>query len=247
MKALIQQRDGFLATEGCYAAWKAMSDAGWAIRFFERIDDVDVYADEIVIGGLDPVVRALTRLGIELPDIDYPETFRSVLIDPTVEHTTMGAIRQAPQSWPRFVKPTTGRKEFGGLVVRSTNDLLYVTHVADEVQVFSAAPADLRGRTEWRCFVIDRRVRDIRPYTFCPDGDAPSVTFVQLLVNQWSSAPAGFTVDVVNLGDRARPDWRVIECNDGYALGSYGLHRSTYAELLVARWAELTGSNLSWP
>jgi hypothetical protein len=42
------------------------------------------------------------------------------------------------------------------------------------------------------------------------------------------------------------PDWRVIECNDGNALGSYGLHRATYAELLVTRWAQLTGSELSW-
>jgi hypothetical protein len=223
-----------------------MADAGWAVRFFERIDDVEVHADEIVVGGLDPVVRALTRLGVELPDIDYPETFRDVLVDPSVERTTMGAVRRAPERWPRFVKPTTGRKEFGGLVVRSTHDLLKVTHVDDELPVFSATPVEMMGRTEWRCFVISGRVRDIRPYTSCPDGDAPSRTFVQLLVDQWSGAPTGFTVDVVNLGDRARPDWRVVECNDGYALGSYGLHRATYAELLVARWAELTRGDISW-
>jgi ATP-grasp domain, R2K clade family 3 len=246
MRALIQLRDGMPATEGCFAAWKAMADAGWAIQFFESKDDFEPHLDEIVVGGLDPVVRALTKLGVKPPDIDYPETFRELLLDPAVERTTMGAVRRSPERWPRFVKPTTGRKEFGGLVVRSTHDLLRVTHIDDDLPVFCAVPVDVSGRTEWRCFIINGRVRDIRPYTNCPDGDAPSRTFVQLLVDQWLGAPNGFTIDVVNLGDRARPNWRVIECNDGYALGTYGLHRATYAELLVSRWAQLTGADISW-
>jgi hypothetical protein len=223
-----------------------MSDAGWEIRFFERIADVDVYADEVVIGGLDPVVQAFTRLGVDLPNIDYPETFREVLLDPQVARTTMGVVRRSPESWPRFVKPTSGRKEFGGMIIRSTSDLLLVTHVDDQLPVFSASPHDMAGRVEWRCFIVNGRVRDIRPYTSCPDGDAPSRTFVQLLADQWSSAPAGFTIDVVNMGSRSHPDWRIIECNDGYSLGSYGLHRAVYAELLVTRWAQLTGAPLSW-
>lgn len=224
-----------------------MSDAGWAIRYFERIADIDVHPDEVVVGGLDAVVHALARLEVELPDIDYPDSFRELLLDPHVERTTMGAVRRSRETWPRFVKPTSGRKEFGGLVIRSTSDLLLVTHVDDELPVYSATPQDLGGRVEWRCFVINGRVRDIRPYTYCPDGDAPSLTFVQLLADQWRGAPAGFTIDVVNLGNRSNPDWRVIECNDGYALGSYGFHRANYAELLATRWAQLTGSPISWP
>jgi hypothetical protein len=42
-------------------------------------------------------------------------------------------------------------------------------------------------------------------------------------------------IDVVNIGERLRPDWRVIECNDGDALGSYRLYRAIYAELLGPR------------
>lgn len=75
-----------------------MTHAGWSVRFFERIDDVEVYADEIVVGGLDPVVGALAGLGVDLPDIDYPETFRDVLVDPEVERTTMGPCDGRPVS-----------------------------------------------------------------------------------------------------------------------------------------------------
>ncbi len=122
-----------LATEGCFVAWKAMSDAGWAIRFFERITDVEVQEDEVVVGGLDPVVEAFTRLNIDLPEVDYPDSFRELLLDPEVERTSMGAVRRSIDRWPRFAKPTSGRKEFGGLVIRSSSDLLLVTHVDDEL------------------------------------------------------------------------------------------------------------------
>jgi hypothetical protein len=76
VQALIQRRDGIPATEVCFAAWRAMSDAGWAIRLFERIADVEVHEDEVVVGGLDPIVQGLTRLDIALPDVDYPDSFR---------------------------------------------------------------------------------------------------------------------------------------------------------------------------
>lgn len=63
---------------------------------------------------------------------------------------------------------------------------------------------------------------------------------MELLADQCNSGPAGSTIDVVNMGGRSQPDWRVIECNDGYLLGSYDLHWAEYAELLVMRWAQLT-------
>lgn len=34
----------------------------------------------------------------------------------------------------------------------------------------------------------------------------------------------------------------LIEVNDGYSLGCYGLFYIDYAKLLAARWAELTGT-----
>src|SRR3954451_8608447 len=76
---------------------------------------------------------------------------------------------------PMFVKPTTGRKEFTGFVLKRTDDLLRVTNVDDELPVFVGRPVDLRTRVEWRAFVIDGQVRDIRPYTGRADGDAPSL------------------------------------------------------------------------
>lgn len=246
MIAHIQYRRGLPATEGCYSAWRALEDRGWEIQPFEHPDEVDVQPDEPLIGGLPYVVAALERLNVTPPDIDYPTAFRPFLLDPSVHIQPLRWARRARDQWPLFVKPTTGRKEFTGLVIRTTDDLLGISHVDDELPVFVSTPANLRGRVEWRAFVIDGSVRDVRPYSLCADGDAPAVTFIQMLANQWASIPAGCSIDVVNIGTRDLPDWRVVECNDGYSLGSYGLFCGSYAELLVKRWAELTGADLAW-
>ena len=234
------------ATEGCFAAWRALQERGWETRPFERHDEIAVDPEQPVIGGVASVVGALSRLGVTPPDVDYPSALTPFLLDPEFETRTMGWARRATDRWPLFVKPTTGRKEFTGFVLSRTDDLLSVTIVDDELPVFVARPVDVSSLVEWRAFLIDGVVRDIRPYSACPDGVAPAKTFVQMLANQWSGIPAGCSIDVVNLGTASRPDWRVVECNDGYSVGSYGLLRGDYAELLVKRWGELTGCRGLW-
>ena len=44
----------------------------------------------------------------------------------------------------------------------------------------------------------------------------------------------------MDFGVTAQGQTVMIEVNDGYALGSYGLFYPRYAQLLSARWAELT-------
>lgn len=51
------------------------------------------------------------------------------------------------------------------------------------------------------------------------------------------SAPAGYAVD---FGITDKGETLLIEVNDGYAFGCYGLLNIYYSKLLSARWAELT-------
>ena len=50
------------------------------------------------------------------------------------------------------------------------------------------------------------------------------------------AAPAGFGIDFGVLLDGRTV---LVEMNDGYSLGSYGLNAVEYSELLEARWAQL--------
>jgi len=242
----IQQRLGLPATDGCYVAWRALDDRGWSVRPFASLDELEPHAEEPVIGGVGTVVGALHRLGVEPDEVDYPRALLPFLVDPDVRDRTLGWVRSSADRWPLFVKPRGGSKEFTGAVVRSSADLARLSGLDDQLPVWVARSADLAGRTEWRAFVIDGMVRDIRPYSGCPDGDAPTRTMIQMMANQWSSAPVSFAMDVVDLGVGGNPDWRIVECNDGYSLAPYGLFASTYAELLVKRWFQLTRATASW-
>ena len=62
---------------------------------------------------------------------------------------------------------------------------------------------------------------------------------IENAVKEFTSAPAGYAIDF-GLTDDGRT--LLIEVNDGYALGCYGLFYIDYAKLLSARWAELTGT-----
>ncbi len=92
---------------------------------------------------------------------------------------------------------------------------------------------------EWRCFVRYGRILDIRPYK----GDYYNYHYdfrvIENCISDYKTAPAGYAVDFgVTDDDRTI----LIEVNDGYALGSYGLLYYDYAKLHSARWAELTGT-----
>ena len=70
-------------------------------------------------------------------------------------------------------------------------------------------------------------------------GLSPNDEVIKQAVQDYKTAPAGYSLDF-GVTDTGRT--LLIEVNDGYALGSYGLFYIDYAKLLSARWAELTGT-----
>ncbi|MMZ67938.1 hypothetical protein D1872_305770 [compost metagenome] len=59
------------------------------------------------------------------------------------------------------------------------------------------------------------------------------------MVSQFQAAPKGYAVD---FGLTDKGETLLVEVNDGYSLGHYGLFSLDYAKLLSARWAELTST-----
>lgn len=136
-----------------------------------------------------------------------------------------------------FFNPTNlpdyaGSKVFTGRVVNGTHDLIGIGLPFDypiwisEVVEFIA---------EWRCFVLDGRVLDVRPYT----GDYhaqfdPSV--IDKAISCWKDAPIAYGLDIGVTSDGRT---LVVEVNDGYALGNYGLSPLNSINFHKARWKEM--------
>jgi hypothetical protein len=107
----------------------------------------------------------------------------------------------------------------------------------EDTAVWCAEPVQLVA--EWRCFVRYGRILDVRPYK----GDwrahfDPAVVDAALAAYA-PEAPAAFSLDV---GCTATGATVVVEVNDGYALGAYGLMPLAYAKFLSARWAQMSGT-----
>jgi len=90
--------------------------------------------------------------------------------------------------------------------------------------------------TEWRVFVRYSKILGARMYK----GDWRNhfnYKIIEKAVASYANAPKGYSID---FGVTKEDETLLIEVNDGFALGNYGLFYTDYAKLLSARWAELT-------
>ena len=189
--------------------------------------------EDVVVGGVGVVRARLRELGVDCPSINYPEELEAYL-GRRVWRSTIDQVSCDVESWPLFVKPVE-EKRFTGCVIESTADLAGKGCQGDNFEVICSDAIEMLS--EHRCFVRRGEILDVRHYR----GDwslAPSREVIESAVAAYASAPAGYAVDFAVNG---KGGTILVEVNDGYSLGSYGLWHDLYAQLLSARWAELVG------
>ena len=89
--------------------------------------------------------------------------------------------------------------------------------------------------SEYRGYVIKHELKGLKHY----NGDFrffPDVKTIEKAVEDYKSGPAGYSID---FGVTSDGRTLLIECNDGWSLGNYGLDHSMYTNLLTSRWLEL--------
>ena len=235
MKAYIQGRRGIPGSVNAYDAYLGFYDMGFEVEVF---DDAKVLKEasreDVVVGGIGIIRPHLESLGALCPSIDYPEEMGPFL-GRKLWRTTINHVNSEVGSWPVFVKPVE-EKRFTGCVVRSTADLVGKGCQDDDFEVICSEP--IKMLSEYRCFVRRGEILDVRRYR----GDwalAPNKSVVEAAVEAYVSAPAGYAIDFAVTDEE---ETVLVEVNDGYSLGSYGLWHDLYAQLLSARWFELVGA-----
>jgi hypothetical protein len=240
-RVYIKRAGGEIASEACYAAWKGFSAKAYPLDFFEWDEltgrHLPLGRDTLVVGGTVAVQRALGQLGVPVPPpLNIPEPLAS-FAGRRVWLTTLGEVRSrvAGAAEPVFVKPLAETKAFAGFVVASAADLERVKHFDASLPVQAAEPVTFVS--EWRYFVLRGTVVGTAHYK----GDCfthPDAGTVRRAVAGYSTAPAGYGLD---FGVTAAGRSLLVEANDGYALGPYGLDPVIFADLLEARWCEIVG------
>lgn len=236
MRAFVQSVQGAPNEINASVAKRGLWELGVECIPFTGIDDLpDGEPEDLVVAGIGTVRSALARFGVEAPEICYPEELHPFL-GRRVWKSTVGDVFASLMTGgaPVFVKSTEA-KELTGLVARNVAGLAGLG--GDEgMPVWVSEP--VRFLTEWRCFVRHGQILDVRPYRGSwKEHFDPSV--VEETVATYSSAPAGYAAD---FGVTEDGRTLLVEVNDGYSLGAYGLSPIPYARLLSARWAELAGA-----
>lgn len=236
MRAFIQtKRHGSLDNDNFFKAYLGFHEMGFeTVTFTNNAELRESNLEDVVVGYVGTVRSRLNDFGIVTPEMDYPLELKKYL-GRRIWLSKINTINSSPDLWPVFVKSVEDKK-FTGVVVRSTKDLIGCGSCYENADCLCSEVVNFAA--EWRVFVRYGKILDVRPYK----GDwrvhyDPNV--IENAVNDYISAPAAYAIDFGVTDDRRT---LLIEVNDGYSLGSYGLFYPEYAKLLSARWAELTGT-----
>lgn len=201
----------------------------------EDFDELNFNSDEdIVVGGIGYANRAMRKMGLVPPQLDdIPEPLLT-FAGRRVWKTTIKTARQQIQDGAQFfVKPSSeDQKLFDGCVWSCFRDLIPTAHIPDDTVVACAEPVNFIA--EYRGFILHGDLINLRPYR----GD-PLVFPNPDVVRKAMAAYPGPTAFSMDFGVTDTGETLVVEINDSYALGAYGLAPISYAKMIRARWNEI--------
>ena len=111
----------------------------------------------------------------------------------------------------------------------------------DEEVLLVSEPVDFIS--EYRVFLMRGQPIGMRYYKGNPF-TAPSRKIVEAAARAWMSQPAACLLD---FGVTSDGRTLLVEANDAFAFGNYGLPEITYARILECRWRDMVGAPLPPP
>ena len=179
----------------------------------------------------------------QLPD--YPSSLKKY-IGRKVWHDTINSISKNERKWSAgyFVKPVRN-KAFTGKIISNIKDFIGCGSCYEDYEVIVSEPIDILA--EWRCFILYDEIIDVRPYGsisslkykgFEYQYDSNVLQEMLQTFKTWKERPMACSMDICYTKDGRT---LLVEFNDAYALGCYGLPGILYAKLISARWSQLLG------
>ena len=138
-------------------------------------------------------------------------------------------------------------KAFTGKIISDIKDLIGCGSCYEDYEVIVSEPIEIMA--EWRCFILYDKIIDARPYgsVYYPNYDGYLYQYDENVLKEmledfikWEERPAACSMDICYTKDGRT---LLVELNDAYALGCYGLPHILYAKFISARWSQLLGRN----
>lgn len=227
----------------CESAALGFKDMGYNVQRFTgpELGSLKLRKDIVVKASIQTTRRALDLLGVPQPaNLDIPEELKG-FTKRKIWETTMGAVREAKNCV--FIKPAHTQKAFRGHVYYSGSEFY---GEGDDLNTFWAensfpvlASTRVVFNSEWRAYILDRRILGVYHYQnlVIP----PPTSVIQDMVDAYTTQPRAYSLDIGYMRKLLsdKEEWALVEVNEGFALGNYGLPNLDYAKMVEARWEEM--------
>jgi len=186
--------------------------------------------NNLFVGSVEFMKEVFNRIG--LTDIRVPRNSNreSKII-------TLKEAKEISKSEDIFIKPIE-IKLFTGFVL---DKMIHasISNISDDTEVLSYKPFESPIVSEWRCYIRNNEVEDSRNYS----GDfkiSPNYKYVESIINENTDFPRCYTIDVgiLESGENV-----VVEFNDMWAIGNYGMDNYLYLRMLRERYFEIIKNN----
>lgn len=205
-----------------------------------------VTRDDIVVDGIFQSEAIFKKFNVADPHIPYYPEVLNEFLGRKIWTDKINSIASDKEKWSvgYFVKPVT-EKAFTGKTISSLSDLIGCGNEHEDFDVFVSEPIDILA--EWRCFILYDRIVDVRLYGglsgstydgFMYHYDSDVLKRILDAFLSWDERPAACSIDICYTKDGRT---LLVECNDAYSLGSYGLNGIFYARMISARWSQILG------
>ena len=190
----------------------------------------------IFYGPVGAVREAVERAGRPSPPaLDFPEELEA-FVGRKIFETTMAEVRHwethEPSKLPVHVKPIR-QKLFVGKVVHAFRDLIPMANVPGDEPVLIQEVVEMKS--EWRATILRGDIVNVSHYKGDPV-TFPDKNVMKEALLSYTSAPIGFAMDWAVTSDGQT---LLVEVNDGFSLGNYGVPGYLYTALLECRWREM--------
>jgi len=239
MKAFVKVRKGNFPDVNYFMAWKGFDEIGYEVIKFEEDQEstIDVTEDTPVFAGVGSCRKIIKRVwGWDYTGINpYPDELMPYM-HRKVERKKWIDARQEALEGHKFIKPVI-QKQFTGVVLSTLLDTIRTGKIDENHEVYVVEPVEFIA--EYRVYVHEHEIVGVKHY-FGDWYSAPAKRVVDDMIEAYKpSAPIAYGLDVGIIKDN-QYHLAPVEINDGICLGNYGLDQIHYAEMIAARWQELT-------
>jgi hypothetical protein len=193
----------------------------------------------LVVGDMPCIYGALKQLGIPIPVANsYPKSLSSFMHRRIWESTVGALVHKLHEggSGNIFAKPAGRQKVFTGQIFATPSDLYHLHRISHRQPIYCSEP--VRWLSEYRVYVCRSRILSVDYYQGAAD-IKPDIAVIEAAVMALADAGEAHSGYATDFGVLKSGETALVEMNDGFAVGAYGIGAQDYTDMLIARWEEL--------